>query len=330
MFFVRMFSLNKKEFKLLYFILFIYLMVPQYALSKPCKGYSVTLTSMGSSKIQVVKAVGELTGLRFIAARKIVESAPSELNTKLSREKAERYKQHIEKAGGEARVDCMSEDVGKQNRMVTVRSESLDSPDKSSVLRSQHVRVDPDREPGPSLGTVTEPDHPTNIEKVKFIASASHANGVKDITIYVEGKKVHTCQGSHCDYTGGPFKTGSVSWNISARSKNGTETIGTVQHVMIKEAPAFGQCSISGKVTGSYAAVAPVFFINLFGPNNDQYFRETTGFKANGRYKFDKLPPGKYRMTVNTHTNLTVTAHPVSQIVNCQGSGSQNVNYDFR
>lgn len=65
--------------------------------------FDVVLTDIGSTKLQVVKAVKEACGLGLKDAKDLVESAPATIKEGLSKEEAESLKKAIEEAG--AKVD---------------------------------------------------------------------------------------------------------------------------------------------------------------------------------------------------------------------------------
>ncbi len=62
--------------------------------------FTVELTSIGESKIQVIKAVKELLGLGLKEAKDLVESAPAVLKEGVKKEDAEDWKAKIAEAGG--------------------------------------------------------------------------------------------------------------------------------------------------------------------------------------------------------------------------------------
>ncbi len=62
--------------------------------------FDVMLTSAGDKKIQVIKAVRELTSLGLKEAKEMVESAPSAVLEGASKDDAEAAKAKIEEAGG--------------------------------------------------------------------------------------------------------------------------------------------------------------------------------------------------------------------------------------
>lgn len=61
--------------------------------------FDVELTSAGSSKIKVVKAVKEATGLGLKDAKELVDGAPKVVKEALPKEEAEKLKEALEEAG---------------------------------------------------------------------------------------------------------------------------------------------------------------------------------------------------------------------------------------
>ncbi|RIN27817.1 50S ribosomal protein L7/L12 [Staphylococcus succinus] len=61
--------------------------------------FDVELTSAGSSKIKVVKAVKEATGLGLKDAKELVDGAPKVVKEGLSKEDAEALKEQLEEVG---------------------------------------------------------------------------------------------------------------------------------------------------------------------------------------------------------------------------------------
>ena len=66
--------------------------------------FDVELTSAGSAKIKVIKAVREATGLGLKEAKALVDGAPAIVKEALPAEEAEALKAAIEEAGGSAEV----------------------------------------------------------------------------------------------------------------------------------------------------------------------------------------------------------------------------------
>ncbi|MEC0126909.1 MULTISPECIES: 50S ribosomal protein L7/L12 [Paenibacillus] len=66
--------------------------------------FDVILTSAGASKINVIKAVREITGLGLKEAKEVVDNAPKPLKEKVSKEEAEAVKAKLEEAGATIEV----------------------------------------------------------------------------------------------------------------------------------------------------------------------------------------------------------------------------------
>lgn len=62
--------------------------------------FDVILTSAGDRKIQVIKAVREITGLGLKEAKGLVDEAPKAVKEGVSKEEAEDIKAKIEEVGG--------------------------------------------------------------------------------------------------------------------------------------------------------------------------------------------------------------------------------------
>jgi large subunit ribosomal protein L7/L12 len=66
--------------------------------------FDVILSEIGGNKIQVIKAVREITGLGLKEAKELVESAPKEVKTGVSKEEAEEIKKKLEEAGAKVEI----------------------------------------------------------------------------------------------------------------------------------------------------------------------------------------------------------------------------------
>jgi len=62
--------------------------------------FTVVLTSGGANKIQVIKAIREITNLGFKEAKDLVDGAPKEVKAGVSKADAEEIKKKITEAGG--------------------------------------------------------------------------------------------------------------------------------------------------------------------------------------------------------------------------------------
>ena len=66
--------------------------------------FTVLLKSAGASKLQVVKAVKELTGLGLKEAKELVDAAPKEIKEGVSKDEADALKSKLEEAGAEVEL----------------------------------------------------------------------------------------------------------------------------------------------------------------------------------------------------------------------------------
>ena len=65
---------------------------------------SVIVTSVGASKVQVLKAVQAITGLGLMDAKKLVDVLPATIKEKISPVEAEEHKKALVAAGAEVEV----------------------------------------------------------------------------------------------------------------------------------------------------------------------------------------------------------------------------------
>ena len=68
------------------------------------RGYTVVLTDMGASKVNVIKEVRAITGLGLKEAKDLVESAPKPVKEGVSKEDAKKIKEQLEAAGAKVEV----------------------------------------------------------------------------------------------------------------------------------------------------------------------------------------------------------------------------------
>ena len=66
--------------------------------------FAVILTAVGDKKINVIKAVREVTSLGLKEAKDLVESAPATVKEAVSKDEAESIKKKIVEAGGEVEI----------------------------------------------------------------------------------------------------------------------------------------------------------------------------------------------------------------------------------
>jgi large subunit ribosomal protein L7/L12 len=66
--------------------------------------FTVVLSSVGDKKINVIKAVREVTSLGLKEAKDLVEAAPAPVKEGVSKEEAENIKKKLEEAGAQVQV----------------------------------------------------------------------------------------------------------------------------------------------------------------------------------------------------------------------------------
>ena len=66
--------------------------------------FDVVLTSIGDKKINVIKAVREVTSLGLKEAKELVESAPTNIKEAVSKEEAEEIKAKFEEVGAQVEL----------------------------------------------------------------------------------------------------------------------------------------------------------------------------------------------------------------------------------
>jgi large subunit ribosomal protein L7/L12 len=66
--------------------------------------FDVVLTDAGASKINVIKAVREITGLGLKEAKDLVDNAPKPIKEKVAKEEADAVKAKLEEAGAKVEV----------------------------------------------------------------------------------------------------------------------------------------------------------------------------------------------------------------------------------
>jgi large subunit ribosomal protein L7/L12 len=66
--------------------------------------FDVVLLSAGDKKIQVIKEVRAITSLGLKEAKELVESAPKAIKEGIAKDEAEKIKEKIEAAGGQADI----------------------------------------------------------------------------------------------------------------------------------------------------------------------------------------------------------------------------------
>ena len=65
---------------------------------------TVTLTSVGGTKVAVIKAVREITSLGLVDAKKLVDGAPAAIKENISPEEADQIKEKLMAAGATVEI----------------------------------------------------------------------------------------------------------------------------------------------------------------------------------------------------------------------------------
>lgn len=65
---------------------------------------TVTLTEVGGTKVAVIKAVREITGLGLVDAKKLVDGAPAAIKENISPEEANEIKEKLMAAGASVEI----------------------------------------------------------------------------------------------------------------------------------------------------------------------------------------------------------------------------------
>lgn len=66
--------------------------------------FDVILSNVGEKKIEVIKAVRNITGLSLKEAKTIVDEAPKAVREKITKDEAEKVKKQLEAAGATAEI----------------------------------------------------------------------------------------------------------------------------------------------------------------------------------------------------------------------------------
>lgn len=73
------------------------------------KSFSLILEKAGKSKIEIIKVILQFTGMSLLPAKQLVDNAPSTIRTDLEENKANIFKEALEKAGATAKVEPTKE-----------------------------------------------------------------------------------------------------------------------------------------------------------------------------------------------------------------------------
>jgi len=179
--------------------------------------------------------------------------------------------------------------------------------------------------------TKVTPDMPTDKQKVTFSVSASHPDGIKQLSIFLGSEEIHTCTTDECEFSYGPFSKGIYSWRVEGLSNSGSKSIETnrlvVQNtkgkskkssqLVVGSQKAKNNCQISGRATGAYGPLAEIYSVKLYGPNTTTLLKSSSNF-INGAYQFTNLPAGQYQLIVDTKGDQQVITVPNRKFLNCK------------
>ena len=74
------------------------------AAAGPAANVTVTLTDVGATKVAVIKAVREITGLGLVEAKGLVDKVPAEIKKDVPAEEGAKIKEQLEAAGASVEV----------------------------------------------------------------------------------------------------------------------------------------------------------------------------------------------------------------------------------
>ena len=191
------------------------------------------------------------------------------------------------------------------------------------------LTTNPVTEVQPSTSSRISPNTPNQEDRITFSAVATHPEGVESIDIFLGNQNIHSCEGSSCNFTYGPLSPGNYTWRVDATSTNGVKSSESVNEFVISENVVSNSCTISGTATGFAATQSSFYLVNLYGPNNDNLFREAVSF-TDSQYEFTDLPSGRYLLSVDTRVDESVLASPSSITINCQRQSNLTQDFSFR
>ena len=80
--------------------------------------FDVELVSAGASKVKVIKAVREITGLGLKEAKELVDNAPKVVKEAVSKAEAEEIKAKLEEQGAEVKPEIIAFDVMRRPQKI--------------------------------------------------------------------------------------------------------------------------------------------------------------------------------------------------------------------
>ncbi len=93
---------------------------------------------------------------------------------------------------------------------------------------------------------------------------------------------------------------------------------------------ATGRCTIAGRAVGPRSAVARVFSVSIFGPDDASRWREDVPFDPAGNFRSSALPDGSYRLLLDTKADVAVNVAPNQPTVSCTDGSAPELAIEFR
>jgi hypothetical protein len=180
----------------------------------------------------------------------------------------------------------------------------------------------PDRT-GPSLTVRFRPTR-TN-QQVQFEAQARDPSGVAKIELRLNGRLVKTCNAATCSHRAGPFRKGSVDYEVIAFDRAGNRGTPARGRVVVTDPRPAGASTISGRISGQRR-----FCKKVAASNRDRPGQQHTGsVNDKGNYQILNLPDGRYRVYPLAGGKFDLVATPRSRDVICQGGRGGTANFNI-
>ena len=113
------------------------------------------------------------------------------------------------------------------------------------------------------------------------------------------------------------FEGGSIHWTPEGGAR------------VERGAPAVS-CSISGKVYGPKVDLATDFHISLYGPDDLHAARESRRFDPSRTYTFSGLPPGRYRLVLDSKVDyIGLKIQPPYRDLECRGGAVTGIDFEL-
>ncbi len=175
----------------------------------------------------------------------------------------------------------------------------------------------------PSTSMQTIPFRPSDRDAVEFVAKASHPDGIKSMSIFVDKKRIKQCDSNECRAKSGPLSIGKHNWYVIAESNSGVSNeVSTNQ--LIVTGVGVSTCNIGGLATGSAVAQSATARVMLTGDRE----RLEQRFDA-GVYTFKNLSPGAYVLEIVSTGNAGLLISPLRKELRCGAGQTVRQNFEF-